>query len=99
MVLILDICRYLQMVLIKIMGNLFYPALGDQQVLIATKDSLNKIITKWANNEFGVKLDEDAQKRALAIDPTPKLTKTDSALEIRVIYFTVWEGFLKPITR
>jgi hypothetical protein len=91
---------YFEWILLLMMGNQFYlfwhAGYNDTQV-IASTEKLESLVEKIGDNDFGYPL-KDAQKRkALRIDPAPKVSVSGGEVEVRVVWFTKWGGFYETV--
>lgn len=66
----------------------------DTQVLITQKD-IGDIIREINSEGFGVPLSSQQKKEAKKIDPTPIIEINEDAVDVTLVLFSKWGGFIK----
>lgn len=91
---------YFEWVLLMMMGDQFYlywhSGYNDAQV-VASTERLEALVEKIGSNNFGYPLTAAQKRQALRIDPAPEVTVGSDAVQVRVVWFTMWGGFYETI--
>ncbi len=87
---------YLQLAALDVMGGQFYlewhANYNDYQVL-CDPAAVEQILS--SDNGFGQNIPDDVRQAARKLDVTPSVEFTDHEVQVRLVVFTKWGGFLR----
>jgi hypothetical protein len=89
---------YLQYALLSALGGQFYLfGHGNYQHYDVVCDSrdLEEIVVKISTNEKMMMLSSDDQSKARNIDPAPVIKVGDDKVEVEILLFSMWKGFIR----
>ncbi len=89
---------FFQYVVLRKMGTqfyLFWHANYNDDWIICDRDALEQLLASLAEPEFGLKLSPELQDQARALDLAPRVEIGADAVEVRVLIFTKWGGFIE----
>jgi hypothetical protein len=89
---------YLQYALLSALGNQFYLyGHGNYQhyEVICDSKKLEEIVVKISTNDRMLLLSLDNQVKARGIDPTPVVIISEDKVEVKLLLFSMWKGFIR----
>jgi hypothetical protein len=89
---------FFQYVVLRKMGTQFYlvwHANYNDDRIICDQGLLEELVASLAEPEFGLALSPELQDQARALDLAPRVEIGEDAVEVRVVIFTKWGGFIE----
>jgi len=89
---------FFQYVVLRKMGTQFYlvwHANYNDDWIICDRDALEELLASLAEPEFGLALSPELQDQARTLDIAPRIEIGEDAVEVRVLIFTKWGGFIE----
>jgi hypothetical protein len=89
---------FFQLVVLRIMGGQFYlwwHANYNDHAIICDPTGLESIITNFSGQDAIVKMPSAVQEKARHLDFSPKVEISQDTVNVRVVIFTQWGGFIE----
>jgi hypothetical protein len=89
---------FFQYVVLRKMGTQFYlvwHANYNDDRIICDQGLLEELVASLAEPEFGLALSPELQDQARALDLEPRVEIGEDTVEVRVVIFTMWGGFIE----
>jgi hypothetical protein len=89
---------FFQYVVLRKMGTqfyLFWHANYNDDRIICDQSLLDELLADLAEPDFGLELSPELQDQARALDVEPRVEIGEDAVEVRVVIFTKWGGFIE----
>lgn len=89
---------YLQWLLLKETGGQFYlnwHANNKDMTFIATDAALDRLVADLEQTKFGYPISAEQAEKAQGLDPSPEVSKDETTVFVRVVWFSKWGGFFE----